>query len=103
MRTVWDYWNHQRDVISLKISTAFKDAVTIMPSKRDILIAIARPYHPIGYLQPLVIMLKIHFQEIYKLDIKWDDNIGELANKWNEIFRSLGSLSVVITCMIFVT
>ena len=51
MRTVWDYWNHQRDVISLKISKAFKDAVTIMPSKRDILIAIARPYHPIGYLQ----------------------------------------------------
>ena len=59
MRMVWDYGNHQRNVISLKISKTFKDAVTVMPSKRNILIAIARAYHPVGYLQTLVIMLKL--------------------------------------------
>ena len=58
MRMLWDYWNHQRNVISLKISKTFKDAVSTMPSKRNILIAIARADHPVGYLQPLVIMLK---------------------------------------------
>ena len=98
------YWNHQRYVISLKISETFKEALNILPNKRSILSIIASVYDPIGYLQPLVIMLKILFQEICKLNIKWDDNIGVLVNKWNEIVKSLASSeSVVITCMIFVT
>ena len=56
---------------------------------------IARVYDPIGYLQPLVIMLNILFQEIFKLNIKWDDNIGELDDKWNEIVKSLASSKII--------
>ena len=40
-------------------------------------------------------MLKIIFQEICKLNIKWDENIGVLVNKWNEIVKSL-ALSEII-------
>ena len=83
------YWRHQRDVISLKISEIFKEAVNIVPTKRNILSIIANVFDPIGYLQPLVILLKILFQEIGKLNIKWDDNIGVLVNKWNEIVKIL--------------
>ena len=50
---------------------------------------------PTGYLQPLVIMLKIIFQKICKLNIQWDDNIGEFVNKWNEIVKSLASSEVI--------
>ena len=89
------YWDHQRDVISLKISEIFKEAVNIIPTKRNILTVIASVYDPIGYLQPLVIMLKILFQEICKLNIKWDDNIGELVNKWDEIVKSLASSEII--------
>ena len=56
---------------------------------------IARVYDPIGYLRPLVIMLNILFQEIFKLNIKWDDNIGELDDKWNEIVKSLASSKII--------
>ena len=35
------YWDHQRDVISLKISEIFKEAVNIVPTKRNILSLIA--------------------------------------------------------------
>ena len=94
------YWDHQRDVISLKISEIFKEAVNIIPTKRKILSMIASVYDPIGYLQPLVIMLKINFQEICKLNIKWDDNIGELVNKWDEIVKSL-ALSEIIYLHVF--
>ena len=101
------YWDQQRAVISLKISEIFKEAVNIIPTKRNILSIIASVYDPIGYQQPLVIMLKILFEEICKLNIKWEDNIGELVNKRDEIVKSLAHqklfvLSVVITCMIFV-
>ena len=61
------YWDHQRDVISLKISEIFKEAVNIVPTKRNILSVIARVYDPTGYLQPLAIMLKIIFQEIMQV------------------------------------
>ena len=56
---------------------------------------IARVYDPIGYLRPLVIMLNILFQEIFKLNIKWNDNIGELDDKWNEIVKSLASSKII--------
>ena len=64
------YWDHQRDVISLKISEIFKEAVNIVPTKRNILSVIARVYDPTGYLQPLAIMLKIIFQEIMQVKHK---------------------------------
>ena len=89
------YWHHQGDVISLEISEIFKEAVNIVPTKRNILSIIASVYDPIGYLQPLVIMLKILFQEMCKLNIKWDDNIGVLVNKWNEIVKSLASSEII--------
>ena len=56
--------------ISLKISEIFKEAVNIVPTKRNILSVIARVYDPTGYLQPLAIMLKIIFQEIMQVKYK---------------------------------
>ena len=83
MRKFWDFIgrDHQREVISLKFSKIFKEAPNIVPTKQNILSITASGYDPIGYLHPLVIMLKIIFQEICKLNVKWDDNIGELVNK----------------------
>ena len=46
------YWDHQRDVISLKISEIFREAVNIIPTKRNTLSIIASVYDPIGYLEP---------------------------------------------------
>ena len=63
-------WDHQRDVISLKISEIFMEAVNIIPNKRNILSIIASVYDPIGYLQLLVLMSKTLFQEICKLNMK---------------------------------
>ena len=68
MRKFWDFIGIIRDVISLKISEIFKEAVNIVPTKRNILSIIAITYDPISYLQPLAIMLKILFQEICKLN-----------------------------------
>ena len=61
------YWDHQRDIISLKISEIFMEAVNIIPKKRNILNIIASVYDPIGYLQLLALMSKTLFQEICKL------------------------------------
>ena len=46
MRKFWDFWDHQRDVISLKFSEIFKEAVNVIPTKRNILSIIASVYDP---------------------------------------------------------
>ena len=72
MRKFWDFIGIIRDVISLKISEIFKEAVNIVPTKRNILSVIARVYDPTGYLQPLAILLKILFQEIMLVKYKME-------------------------------
>ena len=64
------YWDHDKDIISLKINEVFKEAINIIPTKRNILSIIASVYDPVGYLQPIVIKLKVLFQKICKSKIK---------------------------------
>ena len=45
----------------------FKEAIKIIPTKRNILSVIANVHDPVSYLQPIVIELKILFQKI-----EWD-------------------------------
>ena len=33
------YWDHKKDIISLKINEVFKEAINIIPTKRNILSA----------------------------------------------------------------
>ena len=60
------YWDHEKYIISLEINEVFKEAINIIPTKRNILSVIASVYDPMGYLQPIVIELKILFQKICK-------------------------------------
>ena len=89
------YCNHKKDIISLKINEVFKEAINIMPTKRNILSIITSVYDPVGYLQPIVIKLKILFQKLCKSKLQWDDDIGILANKWKEIVASITSSETV--------
>ena len=89
------YWDHKKDIISLKINEVFKEAINIIPTKWNILSVIASVYDPVGYLQPIVIKLKILFQKICRSKLEWDDDIGILVNKWKEIVTSLTSSETV--------
>ena len=68
----------------------FNAAVNITPTKRNILNVIASVHYPIGYIQPIVIKLKLLFQEVCLLNVSWDDVISEqLLQKWMVITESL--------------
>ena len=74
----------------------FKDALHVHPKKGNILKVIASAYDPIGFLQPILIKLKILFQNICKMNIDWDDSIGELKSSWDNIVLSLQNVENVI-------
>ena len=47
-------------------------------------------HDPVGFIQPVVIMLKILFQMICKEEYGWDDEIDdELRKKWVRIIDSI--------------
>ena len=89
------YWDHEKDIISLKINEVFNKAINIIPTKQNILSVIASIYIPVGYLHQIVIKLKILFPKICKSNIGWDDDIAVLVNKWKEIVTSLTSSETI--------
>ena len=69
-------WNDLDDILVFDVKEMFKDAFRVIPTKRSILKVIASAYDPIGFHQPIWIKLKILFQNIYKMNIDWDESIG---------------------------
>ena len=82
-------WDNQEDKLILGVSEIFVKAENVNPTKRNILRVIASIYDPVGYLAPIVINLKLLFQEICHVGIKWDEHIGSLETKWLHIIDLL--------------
>ena len=62
-------WDNQEDKLILGVSEIFAKAEDVKPTKRNILRVIASIYDPVGYLAPIVINLKLLFQEICHLGL----------------------------------
>ena len=74
----------------------YSDVLNVNQTKRNVLKAIASIYDPVGYIQPLVIKLKLMFQEICSLHIGWDDYIGkELEKKWTVIVKEVENFNEI--------
>ena len=54
-------WKENKDVLIIDLKELLDRALCYMPTKRSILRVIAGIYDPVGFIQPLVVIL---FQEI---------------------------------------
>ena len=68
----------------------------IIPTKRNILSLIAKLYDPIGLIQPIIIKLKLLFQEVCVTHADWDIEISEqLKDKFDFIVKCVKTLTTV--------
>ena len=89
-------WDEKNDKLLLIVNDLFGCVKNVNPTKRNVLKAIASIYDPVGYIQPLVIKLKLMFQEICSLHIGWDDYIGkELGKKWTVIVKEMENFNEI--------
>ena len=73
----------KKHVLIFGLRDKFNTAVNITPIKRNVLSVIASVYDPIGYIQPIVIKLKLLLQEVCSLNVSWDEVISkQLLQKW---------------------
>ena len=83
-------WHEKSDVLIFGLRDIFNAAVKITTTKRNILNIIASVYNPIGYVQPIVIKLKLLFQEVCLLNVSWSEVISkQLLQKKMVIIESL--------------
>ena len=62
------HWNAETDIFQFKVVPANKP-----PTKRGILSVVSSLYDPLGFLSPFVLPIKVLLQELWRLDVHWDE------------------------------
>lgn len=79
-------WHPSRDCFSYKVKISSSTTCT----KRRILSDASRIFDPLGFLSPVVIAIKIMFQELWRKHLGWDDEVPEnIACQWDTIRNEL--------------
>ena len=97
-------WDEINDVLSYDLTAILEAALKVPPTKRNVLSVLSSIYDPIGLIQPLTVTLKLFFQELCKLKLKWDDELPLTHKKqWQNIIKNLMENSVIEVARQYVT
>ncbi|GFS48558.1 integrase catalytic domain-containing protein [Trichonephila clavipes] len=77
-------WNPKSNFFSFSVSLQEERCIY---SKRDVLSEIVRVLDPLGLLSSCIAFMKILLQELWKLNLEWDEPIPEDLNKQWTTFR----------------
>ena len=82
-------WNQSDD----KLIFNFNDVISRLPeipTKRNVLKTIASIYDPLGIINPIVVQMKIFFQDLCLAKFEWDEKLSsDLLDRWNKITADL--------------
>ncbi|XP_029171202.1 uncharacterized protein LOC114940633 [Nylanderia fulva] len=85
-------WMPNEDLFRLVVNSTTPS----VPTKRSILLFIARLYDPLGWAAPVVIVAKIILQELWLLHCEWDSLISdELKSRWNYFVSEFHKLEMI--------
>ncbi|CAG2224942.1 unnamed protein product [Mytilus edulis] len=87
-------WNTDIDVIYVK--SAKNTMCSGISTKRKTLSELAEVFDPMGFFSPVIVSGKIFLQDLWKRNLKWDDEIcGDDKLKWISISSELKKISDV--------
>ncbi|XP_077990939.1 uncharacterized protein LOC144445271 [Glandiceps talaboti] len=86
-------WNTVTDELGFKRNGDISELFT----KREIVKRVASLYDPLGYLSPVHVKAKMLIQEIWKLNIDWDEYLPQdIVTKWREIDSDLNQATDIV-------
>ena len=86
IKTLGLSWQPKKDIFHFRIE--LKNSINM--TKRELISEVARIYDPFGWLSPVVLPLKVLFQESWCRKLKWDDVMPEdLRFRWVKIREEL--------------
>ena len=84
------HWLPDCDQLIFDVAEVARLAITLDPTKRNVVSTIGKFYDPLGYLAPLVIKFKVLFQKLCESRIDWDQALaGELREEWKTLVGDL--------------
>jgi len=86
LKTLELLWNQKTDLLQYSIKDAESNGIT----KRIVLLEISKIYDPLGLLGPIIIVAKIIMQQLWSLNIGWDESLPqEIYSQWKDYRASL--------------
>lgn len=83
-------WDISSDEMLFDLTSIWEEATTINPTKRNVVSLVSKIYDPLGLMAPVVIRLKIFFQELSKCKLEWDEELSlPLKTKWKVLVDGL--------------
>ncbi|XP_066924368.1 uncharacterized protein [Clytia hemisphaerica] len=83
-------WNKGNDKFFLNFQNSLHSAEFSLPTKRNVIQFTSSIFDPLGLINPLIVKLKILFQDICISNTDWDETIPtELISVWQQILLDL--------------
>ena len=94
-RTLGVNWNADKDAFTFNVELQRK-AVDLPVTKRTILSTAASLFDPLGFLAPILLILKLLMQNLFREKLDWDDPAPEtLKNQWYQWLDELPHISSI--------
>lgn len=88
-KTLGIYWNPSKDVFTYQSNAVIPKKC----NKRSILSALAQLFDPLGLVGPVVVQAKILMQELWRLNIHWDESVPtNIETEWSSYLTELSYL-----------
>lgn len=92
IKTLGLIWEPKNDRFLISIQTKINKRIT----KRTILADTMRIFDPLGLIAPIVVGAKIFIQQLWKLNLSWDESLPQsLFTMWSEFKNQLDSLNIL--------
>jgi len=86
-------WNFVQDTLIFDLNELANAMTKLKATKRQIVGITARLYDPLGFMSPVIIRIKIFFQELCVHKVEWDDPLtGQLLTKWNSLISGFSGI-----------
>ncbi|XP_062557014.1 uncharacterized protein LOC134221856 [Armigeres subalbatus] len=92
IKTLGVAWSPQTDTFRFLVDD--QDPCKTTMTKRQLASEILRLYDPLGIMQPIIITAKILLQGLWKIKLKWDDQIpAQSHHEWQQLKKTLPKLA----------
>ena len=83
-------WDCEKDVVQFSFEKLASKALDMHPTKRSLLASI---FDPLGIISPIIVCMKILFQELCCENFDWDSKLeGKVKKKWDEWIEDLSKI-----------
>ena len=89
-------WDPVADTLVMDLAAVLEKSPMETVTKRDVLAATAKMYDPLGLLCPVIVRLKIFFQELCRCKRDWDDPLQEQhLTEWKQMVGEMKTMEPV--------